>query len=141
MSVSFHLDIVSAEESLYSGRAQSLFVMGEMGELGIYHGHTPLLTSLQPGQLRIIDKNDHESVLYVASGIVEVQPQTVTVLADTAAKAEDLDEAAAQEAKKRAEKALSDKQSEFEYSQALRELAQATAQLRVIKRSRSRRQR
>jgi len=134
MPISFHLDIVSAEESLYSGRAQALFAMGEMGELGIYRGHTPLLTSLKPGQLRVLDENNHEFVLYVASGVLEVQPTTVTVLADTAAKAEDLDEAAAQEAKKRAEQALYDKQSEMEYSQALTELAKASAQLRVIHR-------
>lgn len=139
MAMTFHLDIVSAEESLYSGRVQALFAMGEMGELGIYPGHTPLLTSLKPGQLRFITQHGKEEVLYVASGVLEVQPYEVTVLADTAAKAEDLDEASALEAKKRAEQALSEKQSEFEYSQALKELSQALAQLRVIQRYRKKR--
>ncbi len=136
MAMTFHIDIVSAEDSIFSGRAQALFAKGELGELGVYPGHTPLLTTLKPGQLRVLLQDGSELNLYVSGGILEVQPETVSVLADVASKAEDLDEAAALEAQQRAEKILEEQQSGMEYSQALAELAQAAAQLEIIRRRR-----
>src|SRR5579871_1871845 len=109
MAMTMHLDIVSAEASIFSGRAEMVIASGAMGELGVLPGHTPLLTSLKPGVIRAILQGGKEEVFYVKGGILEVQPKIVTVLADTALRAVDLDEAAALEAKQRAEKRLSTK--------------------------------
>lgn len=132
MPMTFHLDIVSAEASIFSGRVANLSATGSLGELGIFPGHTPLLTSLKPGFVRMLKQNGEEEVFYISGGILEVQPAIVTVLADTAVRADHLDEVAAVEAKERAEKHLQKKTSEFEYSQAMGELAEAAGQLRAI---------
>lgn len=132
MAMTFHLDIVSAEAQIFSGRAEMIVATGTVGELGILPGHTPLLTGLKPGFVRVIKQDGIEEVFYVSGGTMEVQPTVVTVLSDTVVRAGDLDEAAAIEAKERAEKALAQKTSDFEYSHAMSELAEAAAQLRAI---------
>lgn len=126
------LDIVSAERAIFSGEVNSIEVTGSEGELGIHAGHTPLLTEIKPGQLIAHMPNAQQEIFYLSGGMLEVQPGTVTVLADTAARADDLDEAAAIRAKEQAEAALSDKQSEMDYTRALADLAQAAAQIRAI---------
>lgn len=126
------LEIVSAEQSLFSGRVQAIMATGTVGELGIYPGHSPLLTSLKPGQIRAILADGREDVFYMSGGMLEVQPEMVTVLADTALRAADLDEAAALAAKELAMKKLSEQKSGIEYSRALTELAEAAAQLKAI---------
>jgi F-type H+-transporting ATPase subunit epsilon len=126
------LDIVSAEASIFSGRVKALIATGSAGELGIYPGHTALLTSLKPGQIRVTLENDQEELFYISGGMLEVQPQVVTVLADTAIRASDLDEAAALAAKEEAERKLAEQKAGIEYSKALTELAEAVAQLRTI---------
>lgn len=126
------LEIVSAEASVFSGIAEQVEVTGGMGELGIFPGHTALLTSLKPGQVRAKLEGGNEEVFYINGGMLEVQPDMVTILADTAARAEDLDEAAALAAKEQAEQAIEDKRSEMEYSKAVAELAEAVAQIRAI---------
>lgn len=126
------LDIVSAEASIFNGHVSFLAVTGKSGELGIYPGHTALLTQLQPGQIRATLEDGKEEVFYISGGMLEVQPDTVTVLADTAVRAGDLDEAAAAAAKERAEKVLEKQKSGVEYSRALTELSEAAAQLRAI---------
>jgi F-type H+-transporting ATPase subunit epsilon len=131
--VPIQVDIVSAEALIYSGKALMVTVSGALGELGIVHGHSPLLTSLKPGQVRIQMEKDHEEIIYVSGGLLEVQPHTVTVLADTAIRAPDLDEAAALAAKERAEQLLEQRKTDFDYSLATKELAQAIAQLRAIR--------
>lgn len=130
------LDIVSAERLLFSGDVLQLEVSGEMGDLGVCPGHTPLLTSIKPGNVCVVLPNQKEEVYYVSGGMLEVQPEVATVLADTAARADDIDQAQALAAKERAEKAVSERRSEIEYSQALAELADATARLRAIQRLR-----
>lgn len=130
------LDIVSAERLLFSGDVLQVEVSGEMGDLGICPGHTPLLTSIKPGNVCVVLSNQKEEVYYVSGGMLEVQPEVVTVLADTAARADDIDQAQALAAKERAEKAVSERRSDIEYSQALAELADATARLRAIQRLR-----
>ena len=136
MAMTMHLDIVSLEAQIFSGRAEAIFATGTLGEMGIYPGHAPLLTSLKAGQVRVIKQGGGEEVYYVNGGILEAQPHTVTVLADTAIRAGDLDEAAAFEAKERAEKALASKRTDFEYARATAELAEAVAQLRAIQQMR-----
>ncbi|MDF1761346.1 MAG: F0F1 ATP synthase subunit epsilon [Coxiellaceae bacterium] len=126
------LDIVSAESQVFSGTTSKIEMTGGMGELGIFPGHTALLTSIKPGQVRATLDSGEEEVFYINGGMLEVQPDMVTILADTAARAEDLDEAAAVAAKEQAEKALEDKRSELEYSKAVAELAEAVAQIRAI---------
>lgn len=126
------LDIVSAEASIFKGDVTFVAVTGNVGELGIYPGHAPLLTPLKPGQIRATLKDGSEEVFYMSSGMLEVQPTMVSVLADTALRADDLDEAAAQAAKLHAEKILQEKTDGMEYSRALAELAEAAAQLRAI---------
>lgn len=133
MAMSVHLDIVSAEAALFSGLVEMVVADGAMGELGIFPGHTPLLTSLKSGVIRAVLQGGREEVIYVSGGILEVQPTLITVLADTATRAADLDEAAAAAAKEHAEKILHDKTAEFEYSKALTQLAEASAQLRAIR--------
>ncbi|CAN5379655.1 F0F1 ATP synthase subunit epsilon [soil metagenome] len=136
MAMTIHVDIVSAEAQIYSGLAEAVYAKGAMGELGIMPGHTPLLTSLQPGQVRLQKPGGGEEIFYISGGVLEVQPHLITVLADTAARAADLDESAAIAAKEKAEKMLTEKQSEFDYTQATAELAQAIAQLRTIQKLR-----
>jgi F-type H+-transporting ATPase subunit epsilon len=126
-----HCDIVSAEEEVFSGRVEMLAATGEAGELGIYPGHAPLLTTLRPGPLQLKTENGEELV-YVSGGFLEVQPSHITVLADTAIRAGDLDEAAALEAQKLAEQAMADKTADTEFSVAAARLAEAAAQLRTV---------
>jgi F-type H+-transporting ATPase subunit epsilon len=127
------LDIVSAEKALFSGDVQRVEVTGSMGELGIHPGHTPLLTSLKPGQVFVTMEDGHEEVFYMSGGMLEVQPSIVTVLADVAERAADIDEAAAIAAKERAEKMIESKKADIDYAEATIELANAVAQLRAIK--------
>lgn len=136
MAMTMHVDIVSAEEEIFSGPAEMLFASGVMGELGILPRHAPLLTQLKPGEIRIRVPDGEEQFYYISGGMLEIQPHVVTVLADTAIRARDLDEAAAVEAKERAEQALKGKTSEFEYARAQSELAEAIAQLQAIKKLR-----
>lgn len=126
------LEIVSAEASVFSGVVEHLAVTGSMGELGIHPGHTALLTSLKPGQVQIVLDGGKQDVFYISGGMLEVQPDVVTILADTAARAEDLDEAAALAAKEQAERAIEDKRTDVDYSRAMGELAEALAQIRAI---------
>ena len=132
MAMTFHVDIVSAEEEIYSGSAEMLFAPAVMGEVGIMARHTPFLSPLKAGEVRIKTAEGEEHFVYVSGGLLEVQPFVVTVLADTAVRAKDLDEAAAIAAKEEAERAIKDKRSELEYAEAEAELAQAIAQIRMI---------
>jgi F-type H+-transporting ATPase subunit epsilon len=137
MPTTMHVEVVSAEESIYSGPAEFLVAPGVEGELGIYARHTPLLTRIKPGALRIkVPLKSEEEVVYVSGGILEVQPSQVTVLADTAVRAHDLDEAKALEAKKAAEEAVLNKASKLEIAKAQAELAEAAAQLAAIRKLR-----
>jgi len=136
MAMTVHCDVVSAEEKIYSGLVEMLIATGTEGELGIQLVHAPLLTELKPGSVRIIKQGGAEEILYVSGGYLEVQPNLVTLMADTAVRAKDVDEAAALEAQKQAEKALANKTGEFEYSRAAAELAEAAAQLRTIQKLR-----
>jgi len=130
-----HLDIVSAEQAIYSGDAEMVFATGAMGELGIAPGHTPLITSLKPGNIRVIVAGTkQEEIFYVKGGLLEIQPYVVTVLADTVVRAHDIDEAAALEAKELAEQMLANKSSEIDFAKANAELAEAIAQIRAVQR-------
>ncbi len=128
-----HIDIVSAEEEIFSGDVDVVIASGESGELGIFPGHTALLTPLKPGEIRL-QIGAQEDVYYVSGGTMEVQPHMVTVLADTVSRADELDEVAAIEAKKRAEKAMHDSKKQLDYTLAVIELTKALAQLRAINR-------
>jgi F-type H+-transporting ATPase subunit epsilon len=135
MAMTMHVDVVSAEEEIFSGPATMLFAPGVMGDLGIMPRHAPLLTRIKPGEVRVVtDQGEDELVLYVSGGMLEVQPEAVTILADTAQRASDIDEAAALEAKERAEKLLSDQKDDVDYAAASAELAEAMAQLQAIQR-------
>ncbi|MGD8671952.1 MAG: F0F1 ATP synthase subunit epsilon [Thiogranum sp.] len=136
MAMTIHVDIVSAEAEIFSGTANMVFAPAEMGEVGIAPRHTPLLTRLKPGEVRVQVEGQEEQYFYVSGGILEIQPHVVTVLADTALRAKDLDEAAALRVKERAEKAIADKASDFDYAKAQAELAEASAQLHAIRRMR-----
>jgi F-type H+-transporting ATPase subunit epsilon len=137
MAMTLHVDIVSAEKSLFSGIAEVVIAPGQRGELGIYPRHTPLLTTLKPGAVRIKLPNQvEEELVYVSGGILEVQPHVVTILSDSAIRGADLDEAKALEAKRAAEEAMKDKTATLNYAQAQAELAQAVAQLAAIKKLR-----
>ncbi|EKF9230085.1 F0F1 ATP synthase subunit epsilon [Vibrio cholerae] len=138
-AITFHLDVVSAEKKLFSGLVETFQVTGSEGELGIFHGHTPLLTAIKPGMVRIVKLHGHEEYIYVSGGIVEVQPGTATVLADTAIRGEDLDAAKAEEAKRRAEERILNQHGDMDFVQAASELAKAIAQLRVIELTKKRR--
>ena len=131
-AMTVHLNVVSAEEALFSGRIESLQITGSEGELGIMPGHAPLLTSLKPGMARIVKQHGAEEVIYLSGGMLEVQPNSVTVLADVATRADDLDEQAAEAAKRAAEEHLNASSSDVNYAEAASELARAVAQLRVI---------
>ncbi len=134
MAMTMHVDVVSAEEAIFSGPAKMLFAPGVMGDLGIMPRHAPLLTRIKPGEVRILTPDDEEQFYYVSGGMLEIQPEAVTVLADTAIRAKDIDEAAALEAKERAEKALADRSGEIDYATTEAELAEALAQLQAIQR-------
>ena len=139
MAHTIHVDVVSAEESIYSGEAEFVVLPGEEGELGIYPRHTPLITRIKPGTVRIQPAGGgEEQLIFVAGGILEVQPNLITVLADTAIRGRDLDEAKATEAHKRAQENLANRTSKMEYAEALAELAQAAAQIAAIRKLRSR---
>lgn len=132
MAMTFHCDIVSAEDSIFSGLVELLVASGSEGEVGVCYGHAPLLTSLKPGPIRIKKQSGEEEIYYINSGYLEVQPHAVTVLADTALRAGDMDEAKALEAKKQAEQALHNQNGELDYSKAAIQLAEAAAQLRTL---------
>ncbi|MFD1382925.1 F0F1 ATP synthase subunit epsilon [Rhodanobacter aciditrophus] len=132
MAITVQCDIVSAEQEIFSGSVETLVAAGSYGDLGIYPGHAPLLTTLQPGPVRVIKQNGEEEVIFVSGGFLEVQPHRVTVLADTAVRANDLDEAAALEAKKHAQDLLDQQHSDLDLSRATAELAEAVARLRTI---------
>ncbi len=134
--MTLHLDIVSAEREIFSDTAEMVSATAEMGEVGILPRHSQLLTRLKPGQVRVKLSDTEEEIFYVSGGLLEVQPHRVTVLADTAERAKDLDEAAALAAKQRAEQALADRKSDFDYAKAQAELAEAIAQLQAIERLR-----
>ena len=140
MADTIHVDVVSVSESIFSGEAEFVVLPGLMGELGIYPKHAPLITQIKPGQVRIkVPGQDEEQIVFVQGGFLEVQPDVVTVLSDTAIRAHDLDEAKALEAKQRAEESLQNKTSKTEIATAEAELAGAVAQLAAIRRLRGRR--
>ena len=140
MAHTIHVDVVSAEEQIFTGEAEFVALPGETGELGIYPRHTPLITRIRPGAVRIkVAGQAEDEFVFVAGGILEVQPNAVTVLADTAIRGHDLDEAKASEARKRAEEALSNKDSNIDHAKAQAELAVAVAQLAAIQRLRPKR--
>lgn len=137
MAMSIHVDVVSAEESIFSGLVEFVVLPGEAGELGILPGHMPLMTRIKPGAVRLkIPNQAHEELIFVAGGILEVQPSLVTVLADTAIRGKDLDEAKALDAKKKAEESMATRESELDYARAQAELAEAIAQLAAIQKLR-----
>ena len=136
-NATLHIDVVSAEESIFSGEAEFVVLPGEAGELGIYPRHTPLITRIRPGAVRITPAGGgEEQLIFVAGGILEVQPKHVTVLADTAIRGTDLDEAKAQEAKRAAEELMQNQSSDLDIARAQSELAVAAAQLAAIARLR-----
>lgn len=132
MATTYHLDVVSAEQRLFSGAVEKIQVTGSEGELGIFPGHTPLLTAIKPGMIRIVKENGQEEFIYLSGGVLEVQPYNVIVLADTAIRGQDLDEARALEAKRQAEENIHGSHGDVDYAQASAELAKAIAKLRVI---------
>ena len=133
-----HVDVVSAEESIFEGEAEFVVLPGESGELGIFPQHTPLITRIRPGAVRIKPVGKSEELVFVAGGILEVQPNRVTVLADTAIRGHDLDEAKAEEARKKAEEALATRSADVDYAKAQAELAEAMAQIQAIRKLRAR---
>jgi len=137
MANTIHVDVVSAEEQIFAGEAEFVALPGEAGELGIYPKHTPLITRIRPGAVRIQVAGGGEEFVFVAGGILEVQPNGVTVLADTAIRGGDLDEAKATAAKKQAEELMLNKDSKIDYAKAQAELAAAIAQLAAIQKLRS----
>lgn len=136
MAITTHLDIVSAEQEIFSAVVEMVVATGDLGEIGITPGHAPLLTVLKPGEIRVTLQGGKQEVYYVSGGMLEVQPYYVTVLADAVERAENLDEAAALAAKARAEEAIANKNTELDYSKATTELARAVAQIRAIKKAR-----
>ena len=138
MAMTLHVDIASAEEEIHSGTASVVYAPAELGEVGIYPRHAPLLTRLNPGEIRVETPDGQELFFFISGGLLEVQPHVVTVLADTAIRAKDLDEAAALEAQRKAEQEMKDRKSEVDYAKAKAELVQAAAQLRAIQKLRKR---
>ncbi len=138
MGTVFHLDIVSAEESIYSGPVEFVVAPAQMGEIGVYPRHTPLLTRIKSGMVRIKAQLKEEELVYVSGGMLEVQPDVVTILADTAVRSHDLDETKAIEAKKAAEEDLKNRESDIDYAKAQAELMEAMAQLAAIDKLRKR---
>jgi F-type H+-transporting ATPase subunit epsilon len=134
-----HVDVVSAEAAIFEGTAEFVALPGELGELGIYPHHTPLMTRIKPGTVRIkVPGEAQETLVFVAGGILEVQPDRVTVLADTAIRGHDLDEAKAEKARQDAQEALTNRAADLDYAQAQAELASAVAQLAAIRKLRGR---
>ena len=138
MAMTMHVDIVSAENEIYSGTVIECYAPAEMGEVGIHPRHAPMMTTLKPGEVRVVDQGGDTLSFFVSGGILEVQPHVVTILSDTAMRAADLDEAAAMEAKARAEAAIRDQASELDYARAQADLAQAAALVETIKKIRKR---
>lgn len=139
MAMTVHVDVVSTEESIFSGLCEFVALPGETGELGILPGHTPLLTRIRPGAVRLkLPNQQQEELVFVAGGLLEVQPGLVTVLADTAIRGRDLDEAKAMDAKRSAEESLANRESKLDFARASAELAAATAQLALIERMKRR---
>mgnify|MGYP000303666320 CR=1 FL=1 len=138
MTISIHCDIVSAEEEIFSGSVATLAATGQEGELGISYGHAPLLTALIPGPVRLVSDEHGEQVFYVSGGFLEVQPGVVSILADTALRADDVDEAAAEAARKEAEQALANQTGDFDYGRASAQLAEAAAQLATLRKLKNR---
>ncbi len=137
MAATMRVDIVSAEEALYSGEAEFLVAPAEMGEVGIYPRHTPMMTRIRPGAVRLKKPGEaEEELIYVSGGLLEVQPDVITILADTAVRGADLDEAKALEAKQKAEAAIKDQSSKLDFARAQAELAEAVAQLAAIRKLR-----
>ena len=132
MAMTVQCNIVSAEREIFSGLVEMVIATGTLGELGINYGHAPLLTSLKPGPIRVIKQGGAEEVYYVSGGFLEVQPYHISVLADTAVRADDVDEAAALKAQELAQQELSNKSGEFDYSRAAIQLSEASAQLRTL---------
>lgn len=132
MANSFQCEIVSAERSIFSGEIRQIVAAGMMGDLGIMPGHAPLLTELKPGPLRILGEDGEESIYYVDGGFIEVQPTLVSVLADSAVRARDLDEAEAEAARQDAQKSINEQKSDLDYTRAAAELAEAVAKLRTL---------
>jgi F-type H+-transporting ATPase subunit epsilon len=137
MAMTMHVDIVSAEESIYSGTVEMVTAPADGGDVGIMPRHTPLLTRLRPGEVTV-EKGGEKQAFFVSGGVLEVQPHVTTVLADSAVRARDLDEAEAQKAKERAEQAMQDQKAELDYASAQAELAEAVAKLQTIQRLRQR---
>ena len=132
MAMTVHCDIVSAEQSLYSGLVEMIVAAGSEGDLGIMPGHAPLLTRLKPGPVRIVKQNGEEEIFFMTGGFLEVQPDLVTILADTAVRAEDVDQTAAEQARQKAKEALEGKHADLDHGQAMAILAESLAQLRTI---------
>jgi F-type H+-transporting ATPase subunit epsilon len=139
MAKTFHVDVVSAEQEIFSGDAEMVIAPGEAGELGIMAEHAPLLTRVKPGTVRIIQAGGEEEIIYVSGGMMEVQPDRITVLADTSVRAHDLDEAKAMEAERLARDAIANRTGVMEIAKAQAELAEAAAQLAAIRKLRQRR--
>lgn len=137
MTMTIHVDIVSAEAEIYSGLAELVVAPAEMGEVGIAARHAPFLTRLRPGEVRVKVNAEETHPFYISGGMLEVQPKVVTILADTAVRAKDIDEAAAMEAKRKAEEMLSDKSGKIDYAMAQAQLAEAVMQLHTLEKYRS----
>ena len=136
MAMTMHVNIVSAENEIYSGTVIQVFAPAEMGEVGIMPRHAPMLSTLKPGVVRVISQENEEQTFFVSGGILEIQPHVVTILSDTALRASDIDESAALEAKSRAEAAMKDKASDMDYAKAKTELIEAFAQIEALKKIR-----
>lgn len=132
MAMTLQCDIVSAEREIFSGLVEMVITTGSLGEVGIAYGHAPLLTGIKPGPVRLIKQGGAEEIFFVSGGYLEVQPYHVTVLADTALRADDMDEAAALEAQQLAQQQLADQSSEIDFQRAAAQLAEAAAQLRTL---------
>jgi F-type H+-transporting ATPase subunit epsilon len=137
MAITTHLDIVSAEQEIFSDIVEMVVVTGELGEIGIIPGHAPLLTNLKPGEICVTRQGGAQEIYYVSGGMLEIQPYYVTILADTVERAEEINEAAALAAKARAEEAIANEGSELDYSRAATELARAIAQIRAVQKLRN----
>jgi F-type H+-transporting ATPase subunit epsilon len=133
MAMTIHCDIVSAEQEIFSGLAELVVANASLGDLGVSYGHAPLLTGLEPGPVRVVTQGGGEEIFYVSGGYLEIQPGTITILADTALRADDMDEAAAVEAQKQALADLADQSSEIDYTLASARLAEAAAQIRAVR--------
>jgi len=138
MTMTVHVDIVSAEKEIFSGNAEMIFAPAELGEVGISPRHAPLITKLNPGEVRVKVSDNESYAFYISGGLLEVQPHLVTILADTAIRAKDINEAVALDAKAKAEEALADKSGKIDYATAQVQLAQAIMQLRTLDRLRKR---